>query len=57
MSMNWISKIQEKQDTLYPNCDKKYTMYLYQKGSRYRNPTPLAGPGECGLLLFGITLN
>ena len=36
--MNSISKIQEEQDTLYPNCDTKNTIYLYQKGSRYRIP-------------------
>ena len=32
MSMNWISKIQEKQDTLYPNCDKKNNHILVSKG-------------------------
>ena len=28
----------KKKDTLCPNCDKKNTIYLYQKGSRYRIP-------------------
>ena len=37
MSMNWMSKIQEEQDTLHPNCEKK-TICLYQKGSEYRIP-------------------
>ena len=41
MSMNSISKIQEKQHPLYPDCDKKNTIYLYKKCSRYRTPKTL----------------
>jgi len=32
MSINWIPKIQEKQNTLYPNCEGEKNIYLYLKG-------------------------
>ena len=28
MSMNWISKVQEKQSIIYPNCDKKKKYHI-----------------------------